>query len=61
MSCYQDKMFCTYHLICKKGKTCPDALTIKVQEEAREQKIDIHFHKGYPKCFDNMLVDKKES
>jgi hypothetical protein len=36
MICYRDMTFCPFWEECRKGKTCPRALTEKVREEAKK-------------------------
>jgi hypothetical protein len=36
MICYKDMTFCPFHTTCKHSKTCPRALTDKVQAAAEE-------------------------
>jgi hypothetical protein len=51
MLCYKDKTFCPYHLLCKDGHTCEDALTRDVFDKAQKAGLDISQYVNYPKCF----------
>jgi hypothetical protein len=51
MLCYKDKTFCPYHLLCKDGPKCEDALTRDVFDKAQKAGLDISQYVNYPKCF----------
>jgi hypothetical protein len=53
MICYRDKTFCPYHLICKNGHNCENALTEQVKKDAEAwmQNAPIAVYAEFPKCF----------
>ena len=51
MTCYKDRTFCTYYMLCKHGYTCDRAYTDAVRVAAAKAELPVAFYADFPGCF----------
>ena len=51
MICYRDRCFCPFWRVCRKGKVCDRALTVKVTNSAIKAGLPIQQYSNFPDCF----------
>ena len=61
MMCYRDKTYCQFWVDCVSGRTCPRALTDKVENDANNFGLPICSYCDEPKCFENKFESKRGS
>jgi len=55
MTCYKDRTFCTFGLLCKSSSSCDRVLTDEIKKEAEiwwgKPGAPICVHSEFPNCF----------
>ena len=52
MMCYRDRTWCDYWTQCAKGDTCYRALTLELEEHAKEINLPVCYFNSKPECFE---------
>jgi len=64
MTCYKDRCYCPFYVLCRSGHSCDRALTEQVKEDASKwwgkDDAPISVYAEFPECFKRFFEEVSE-